>query len=1057
MTKFIRKKQTCKFDKRFLYLILSCLLILIPGKFSAQQSAGERKITITGKVLDQTGEPVIGGSVLQKGTSNGTVTNFDGDFSLEVPQGATITISYLGYLTEEIIVGDSKNLTVTLKEDVQKLNEVVVIGYGTRPLKDLTGAIDGIKSKNIENRPVGNTMQALQGLAPNLIIQQKNMNPNDNSMNLNVRGISTMNNNDPLIVIDGLISSTSTLNSLNPNDIGNVSILKDAGSAAIYGSRSSNGVILITTKQGSKTGKPVIKFSGLAGSQNPDILFQPVKGYENALLRNQANMNTGSDPMFTPAQIRDLYDHQGEEYWYLDKIMQNALQQSYNMSVSGGNESTTYMVSAGYYNQGSNYVGNYGIERYNFRANLATEYGRFKITSLMAYNRIMGRNIAGGTGNILINSSRIPPYYYYQFQEDGKWLVNNVVGDDNTMARLKEGGYEKSDEDNIVGSLNPELKIIEGLKLKGVLGLDLTQFHRFRRFKKVSLYANADAEKPTNYISPDSRTDDYNEKRYTLSTQAMLDFDRTFNTIHHVTALLGTSNESYTRQASQTGWLYTDPDLGLPTTDDAIQDKNNYTSNGTNEGGGSATDQYSITSIFGRVGYSYMDKYYADFAFRYDGSSRFNKDHRWGFFPSFAGGWRISEEMFMESYRDKFGDLKIRASYGILGNQNVGNYAWQTTYTMYVNTYAFNNSAVPGTGYDYGNPLLGWEKSATSNIGLDATFIKNKLFVSLDYFNKNTTDILMQPVVPSVFGSNAPNQNLGKMQNRGWEATISYQTKSGGFNHNLTLNIADTKNKVTYFTYLGANEKIDPSDQMYKIVREGEALGSYFGYKIAGYFQSYDEIANSAVPVGAGVQPGDVKYVDADKSGVIDDKDRVVLGNAFPRYTFGFTYNIAYKDFDLGLLLNGVGKRDMFVRGELIEPFHSNYSYCIYQHQLDFWTPTNPDAKWPRLVAPSSASSANNWGKVGNGIYLLDGSYLRLKNIEIGYTLPKQLTSKWGIQRLRVSLNAQNLLTLSHNSFVDPESSEFGNNMGGRGGVNANSARNYPTLIYYGCGLNLEF
>ena len=244
---------------------------------------------------------------------------------------------------------------------------------------------------------------------------------------------------------------------------------------------------------------------------------------------------------------------------------------------------------------------------------------------------------------------------------------------------------------------------------------------------------------------------------------------------------------------------------------------------------------------------------------------------------------------------------------------------------------------------------------------------------------------------------------------------------------------------------------------MYKIIREGEALGSYFGYKTDGLFQSYNEIADSALPVGAAVHPGDVKYVDTDHNGVIDDKDRVILGNAFPRYTFGFTYTLEYKGFDFGVMLQGVGKRDMYVRGELIEPFHSNYSYCIYQHQLDFWTPTNPDARWPRLVAPGSPSSTNNWSKARTDIYLLDGAYLRVKDVKLGYTLPKHITSKIGVQKLRISVNAQNPLTLSKNAFIDPESSEFGNNMGGISGVAANSARNYPTLIYYGFGLDLEF
>jgi len=1049
MNKLIRKKQTRKIEHWFLYLFLLFLLILTPGALNAQQPAG-RIIKITGKVVDQSGETVIGASVFQKGTANGTATNIEGDFSLDVPQGATITVSYLGFMKEEVVVRDNRPLVISMKEDVQKLNEVVVTGYGTaRAVKDLTGAIDGIKSQSIESRPVGNTMQALQGLSPNLIIQQRNMNPNDNSMNLNIRGVSTMGDNAPLIVIDGLISGTATLNSLNPNDIDNISVLKDAGSAAIYGSRSANGVILVTTKQGSKTGKPVVKISSLVGYENPVILFQPVKGYENALLRNQANINTGGDPSFTPAQIRDLYDHQDEEYWYFNEIMQKGLQQNYNMSVAGGNANTTYMMSAGYFNQESNFKGGFGLERYNFRSNTSSEFGRFKMTTLMAYNRRMERTIAGGTGNVIINSSRIPPYYYYKFKENDKWLVNNVIGDDNTMAKLMDGGYERKDEDNFIGSMNLELKLFEGLKARGLVGLDLTQHHRYRRYKEVLLYASPDAERHNNSISPDRVTDDYNEKRYTLSTQFMLDYNRTFNSIHNVSALLGTSNESYTQQNSLAGWRYTDPDLGLPVGKDG-----EYVLSGVNTTN-ATTDQTSITSMFGHAGYNLENKYYFDFNFRYDGSSRFLRERRWGFFPSYSAAWRLSEELFMESYKSRVGDLKIRGSYGVLGNQNVGNYAYQTTYTMNTSEYVFDNVPVLGTRYNYGNPLLTWEKSASANIGLDATFLNNKLFISLDYFNKRTIDILLVPVVPSVFGSTAPNMNAGKMDNRGWEVTINYQLASGEFRHSFNLNVADSKNKVVDY---GGKERISQGDQMFNLIREGEALGSYFGYKIDGYFQSYDEISKSALPLGAIVQPGDVKFTDIDGNGVIDDKDRVVLGNGFPRYTFGINYNVSYKGFDIGILAHGVGKRDQYIRGELVEPFHSNYSYCIYQHQLDFWTPTNPNARWPRLVAPSTPSSSNNWGKTGTSIYMLDGSYLRLKDLQFGYTLPRQMTAKLGIQKLRISLNAQNLLTLTKNSFIDPESSEFGSNMGGIGGLgSANSARNYPKLVYYGFGLNLEF
>lgn len=1012
----------------------------------SKNAVNQKEKTVKGVIVDETGLPVIGANVVVAGTTNGTVTDFDGNFVLEAPDNATLEISYIGFLTQQISLKGKSDFRITLREDSQKLDEVVVVGYGTRSRKSITGSVDQVNKEMFENRPVTNATQALQGASANLVIQSKNMNPNDNSMNINIRGVSTMGNNDPLIVIDGLISSSSTLNNLNPNDIENVSVLKDAGSAAIYGSRSANGVILVTTKKGTKGGKPVVAFSGQVGVQDPHILFSPVEGWQNATLRNQANMNVGSAPQFTPTQIRDLYDHRSEEDWLYNQIIQNGLQQNYNVNISGGSENTTYMVSAGYFNQESNFVGSFGVERYNFRTNLTTEYGRFKLTSLMAYNRRKDRTIAGGTGNAIINSSRVPSYYYYKFMQDGKYLVNDIVGDDNPMALLKDGGYEKKSEDNFIGSMNLDFKIMDGLKATGLVGLDLTQHSRFRRDKKVPLYSSADLENPVLYMHSNTMTEDYNEKRYNLSTQFLLDFNRTFKDVHHVTALVGVSNESYTKQASRMAWLYTDEDLGLPTTDDSIQDKENKNSNND-------TDQTSITSVFGRVGYNYMDKYYGDVSFRYDGSSKFAKDQRWGFFPSFSAGWRLSEESFMDTYKSNIGDLKLRASYGVLGNQNVDNYSYQTVYQMENNQYVFNNVSVAGTKFTDGNSFLTWEKSANFNIGADATFFGGNLFVSLDYFDKKTSNILLIPEVSSIYGGSAAKENAGEMKNRGWEVTINYKLNSGDFKHNFNLNISDSKNKVTDF---GGKERIDQNDQLYKLIREGEALGSYYGYKTDGLFQSYEEIGKSALPVGASVQPGDVKYVDQNNDGVIDEKDRVVLGNAFPRYTFGFVYNVAWKGFDLNVMLQGVGKRSMYLRGELIEPFHSNYSYCIYEHQLDFWTPTNPNAQWPRLVAPGSSSSTNNW-KDGSDIYLLNAAYLRVKNIQVGYTLPQALTRKFGVQKLRLSVNAENPLTFCKNSFIDPESSEFGTNMGGIEGVGANSGRNYPSLSYYGFGFDIEF
>ena len=1021
-------------------------IMLYKAEMEQNQSPSQQTKKVSGKVTDNTHSPLPGVSVLIKGTTNGTITDSNGNYSISnIPENASLQFSFIGMKMQEIKVGKQTTVNVVLSDETVGIDEVVVIGYGTTQKKNLTGAVDQVSSRLIEDRPVSNTMQALQGAAANLTIQQKSMNPNDNSMNINIRGVSTMNNNDPLVVIDGIITEVESLNKMNPNDIDNISVLKDAGSAAIYGSRSSNGVILVTTKKGNKSGKPTVRVNSMVGMQDADVLYSPVKGYENAILKNQALINGGSSPIYTPEQIRDFQAH-GDGEWFLDGILRTALQQNYSASISGGNQNSTYMVSAGYYNQESNFVGNYGAERYNFRTNLVNEYGKLKISALMAYNRGIQNAPNSSSGTLIVDGGRIPNYYTYKMKAaNGHYLINDVLSEFNPLGVLEAGGFQKKDEDNFIGSLNAELKLTKGLTAKGIIGLDLSANHRFIRGLEVPFYASETATKPNSYANSTRNTEDYNEKKYILNTQFMLDYNRTFNEAHQVSGLLGFSNESYTRQANEIKKKYTDRDLGLPESATEI-DPGSYNTP-------AQTQERSIYSLFGRTGYSYRNKYYGEFSFRYDGSSKFAEDYRWGFFPSLSAGWRLTEENFMSSYKEKFGDLKIRGSYGVLGNQNVDDYSYFTTYTVYTNTYGFNNGAVSGTGFSFGNKELQWEKSANLNVGVDATFLNNKLFISADYFNKVTSQILLTPVVPTVFGGAVAKENAGEMKNQGWEVTIGYRAKTGSFKHNVNLNIADSKNKVVDF---GGNEQINSGDQMLKIIREGEALGSYYGYQTDGYFNNYEEIANSALPVGATVQPGDVRYKNLNNDDVIDEKDRKVLGNAFPRYTFGLNYEISWKGFDFSMLIQGVGKRDMFLRGELVEPFHSNYSYVMYTHQLDFWTPVNTDARWPRLSAPGSASNTNNYQK-SSDIYIFNAAYLRLKNIQIGYTVPREISSRIGLQKIRASVNAQNLFTLTKNSFVDPESTEFGSNMGGTGGMGANSGRNYPTLKYYGFGLDLEF
>ncbi|MEZ0453872.1 TonB-dependent receptor [Sphingobacterium thalpophilum] len=1022
-----------------------------PASASASDAPVSGQAVIKGRVTNERGEPLANVSVRVKGNQQaGTSTAADGTFMIRnLSPKSTLVLSSVGYeqLTVQLASMSAtqlEQLQLVMKHSNSQLEEVIVIGYGTTTRQRIVGAVDQIGSKTFQDRPVGNVTQALQGASPSLTIQQKSMDPNDNSMNINIRGISTVNSNAPLVVIDGIITEGGTLNKINPDDIETVSVLKDAGSTAIYGSRSANGVILVTTKRGRQNQKPTVAVGTQWGVQQPNILFSPVAGYENATLRNLALTNSGMDPQFSPAAIADLYAHQDIEKWNLPEIMKNSFQQKYNISVTGGGEKSSYLFSGGFYNQPSNFVGqNFGIKRYNLRTNLSTEIGRFKLTSILAYTR--NNNMSNTAGSAIINASRLPSYYYYRMQADnGKYLVNNALTDQNPLAELNEGGYIKHDNDYFNINLNLEAKLMDGLKLRGIFGADIYADHRFIRRIQVPLYANPDAAQPQVYVNSDRNTEDFNEKASLLNFQLLLDYDKNFGG-HHVSGLFGASNESYTRRQNELKMKFTDPVLGTPTTGTIIDPVSaRVTPNGTL--------QNSINSLFGRAGYDFESKYFAEFSFRYDGSSKFSKANRWGFFPSGSLGWRASDEHFMNWYKEHIGSLKVRSTYGVLGNQAVDDYSYYFTYESYPNSYGFNNKPVAAAGFNYASLDLRWEKTYNFNVGVDATFFNDKLTASFDYFKKRTVDILMSPQIPSTFGTTLKNQNLGEMNNEGWEINVSYRTSTGAFQHTVSANMGDSHNKIVA---MPGDDRISTVDNITKLTRVGLPYNSYYGYKMAGLFQNIADIETSALPSGitaADLRPGDVKYVDRNNDGIIDARDRFVLGNGFPRFTFGLTYNLSYKDFDFSMFWQGVGKRDMMIRGELIEPFHQNYSYAIYQHQLDYWTPTNIDGRWPRLTANGSTASTNNFGK-DSDLYLFNGKYARLKNLQIGYTLPKNVVSKWGLQRVRFFVNGQNLLTLSKNSWIDPESSEFDSNMGG----SANSARNYPTLKYYGGGLNIQF
>ncbi|RVU03027.1 SusC/RagA family TonB-linked outer membrane protein [Mucilaginibacter limnophilus] len=996
----------------------------------------QKQVKITGTVTDDLNLPLPGVTVKVKGTTIAVSTDANGVYTIDAPADAVLVFSFIGFTTKEVAVNGQSSLNVQLVAERTTLNEVVVVGYGTQKRSSVVGAIDQVGSTIYEGRPAVNALQALQGTMPSLIIQQRSLEPGQ-APNVNIRGVSTIGNNTPLLVIDGIIyEDFNAINNLNPSDIETSTVLKDAGAAAIYGSRSANGVLLITTKKGKKNTKATINYNGLVGIQKPEVTYQPVHSYENALLRNEANVNAGLQPIYSPQQIRDM-QAEGDHEWFLDAILKNAWQQNHNLSVTGGSEKTTYLVSAGLVDQRNNLVGpDFGARRYNFRINLTNEIGKLKVTSILAYNRTDRKEHSFNTSTLIVDAARTPTYYDIK-DANGNYLTNDVLAEFNPLGILEQGGYRQADDDGINANISAELNITSDFKLRGVLGGTLVSNHTLERVKQVNFL-------PKGTYGADRNTNDINYKSLFINTQLIAEYNKTFNKKHNVGALLGVANESLTTRGNEIRYRLTDPELGTPTTGTII-DPN--TSRGTLNSDN--TTERSLNSAFGRVTYDYDNKYYGEFNFRIDASSKFNKQNRNAFFPSISAGYRISNEDFMEDYRSKYGDLKIRGSYGILGNQNVDDYNYQTRFQNAANVYGFNNSVVSGINIAFANPDLRWERGATLNIGVDAGFLKNSLTVSADYFNKTTRDILLVPQVPGAYGAGVPLYNAGEVRNQGWELNVNYRITSKNFRHTINFNVGDSKNKVLK---LEGDQEIFSYDEMQVIRKVGLPLNSYVGYKRDGYFQNLDEVNNGPKPTGLNVVPGDNRYIDVNKDGVIDENDKFVLGNPFPRYNYGLTYNLGYKQFDFTLFLQGVGQRSMFVRGELVEPFHFNYGQVVYQHQLDYWTPQNPDARYPRLAANGSQSNTNNFRR-GSDMYLYNGAYMRVKNIQIGYTLPTSIAKKIGMQKVRAYVSGQNLFTISSIDFLDPEASEFNNNLGAGG---ANSGRNYPVPVYYGFGLDIS-
>lgn len=952
---------------------ISIFLMLV--LFSGVQLVFGQTQRITGSITDQKNIPIPGVNILLKGTKTGTISDVDGSYSINVPTvKSTLTFSFIGYEKQELVV-NKQILNVVLLEAVKSMDEVVVVGYGTQKKVNLTGAVSSVSMKDLEGKPVVNVVEALEGTTPGLTIQQSNSQPG-NRPSINIRGTNTLNNNDPLVIIDGMIGD---IQNVNPSDIQNISVLKDAASTAIYGSRASNGVVLIVTKKGGKD-KVSVNYDFNYGLQSVTALPKPVDSWIYAELRNEALVNSGKNIAFTPDQINAFRNGGINDKWINDIYKSSAPQQSHNLSFSGGTDKTSVLFSFGYTNQNSLFVGpSYGLNRYNGRLNVEHQLTKsFKVAANVAYARNEVKDNAYWTDWILEQVMRMPPIYPIKI--DGNY--NYPSGSNsNSLARLETGGYRQTSNDDLSGSFNGELTIFEGLKLKGMIGGQLYNNRTHENRQAIPL--SGDQE---NHISESfGRTQN-------ITTNLILNYDKKIGD-HTFGALLG-----YSYEGGQDNSFVTLRKVDNPNFDILA----NYQSTNTDDQGWAS--DWSIYSAFARLNYNYKEKYLFEFNLRDDRSSKFPSSGREGIFPSVSGGWRISEEPFYTNLGKNLPSIKVRSSYGTVGNDRIDNYSYIPTASV-SNGYSFNNNVVSTSSISSVNTNLKWETTSMFDLGTDIGFLNNSLNLTVDYFHNMTNDILINLPVPSTFGGGSPTQNVGKVKNEGWEASVTYKFKTGKMNNSISANVFDSKNQVVDTR---GQEWINGYD-INTIIKEGYAMNSFYAYRSNGFFQNAAEAAAGPHLDGVTPKPGDIRYIDKNGDGIINASDRFVLGNPFPRYSFGINYSFNLKGIDFSMFWQGVGQRDVWLRGESVEAFHNNNEGPVFNFHMDRWTSTNPNASYPRLTV--GTESTNNAAK--SDFWIQNGAYVRLKNIQLGYTIPTTLTKKLGINRLRVFVSGENLLTLS--------------------------------------------
>ncbi len=978
------------------YTIIDRQIVLSSYK---ETSISQQQKSVSGKVTDSSGLPLPGVTVAAKGTTTGVITDTNGTYSLSnISRSTILQFSFIGMKTQEIALDNKTTINVKMQEENISVDEVVVVGYGTMKKSDLTGSVSSVKGDYLTKVSAASVSAAITGRLPGLQVTQSSGEPGSGSV-LRMRGVgSVYSGTDPLVLIDGFEGS---MNQVAPSDVESITLLKDAASASIYGSRAANGVILITTKKGAQNQPLKLEVNVQAGMQQATRIPEVLNSQEWCRKMNQATKARSGVEYWTAAQAPEL---QTTDTNWLDYIFQAAQVQDYHISATGGAQKLRYSVNLGYFDQEGIIIGQ-NYRRFSIRSNVDYITDRFSAGASIFQFRTWSASTLNP--EIALFDAFRTPLTIPVYNTDGLpgtprigYSGENVLQDNTPSMDAIAREYSRTENASTV-NLYAELMLFRGLKYKTVFNVSTSDSYD-QTFTPVWFsYRPSDIEHTTVYKGNSLSSmvcNDYTS--YFWEVQNLLTYTKDINK-HHIDVLAGVS-----AQKSKSSSIYAYRE-NFP--------RNNLTSLSAGSDNPNASGLSSISSLesqFGRINYSYSDKYLAQFNIRRDGSSVFAPKNRWGIFPSASVGWRVSEEEFLKN-NPVISNMKLRAGIGSLGNSNIPAYKWLSTIGFgagYVlgSTQTLNSGSSVSGAY---NEDISWESTATTNIGLDLSLYKNKFNISFEVFKRKTTDMLLLLPLPSTTGYNSnPYVNIGGVDNRGWEFTGEYNNHINELKYSISFNITHVKNEVVD---MGG---VSPIIDFYSRTQEGQAISSFYGYEVEGIYQSATDISNS--PTLSGAKPGDFKYKDLDNSGTITAADRTFLGNAIPKFYYGGNINLSWRAFDMSMQVQGEYKKKIMVEPSYGMDFGALYDYANMFKEVydDRWDQEGDDSYYPALG--SGIRGINN---ACNTRWLQDAGYIRIKSIQLGYTLPKHFFSVLPVENLRIFLTGTNLLTFSKYVGFDPE------------------------------------